>query len=458
MGQKLPDELQGVLSGYTNVTNLGPIGKKAALNLIAASGISQLTSLAGGLVGDSINTYTTNPVQNLNKLAGQSLQDFRSRNGFGTTADSLNRRLDGTAAAIRGSKKAIAYAAASLAPGGAYLVFNLDGAGKTGFGWGSQDSPTALRMDFTAQSNIATKWDRLSSSWKPKNNPLNLATPFRGDRVNAVDFQKSTLDRMYKWKPERDFTGLGFLDKTHETQDFIKFYFTGPRLHNGSQSEIDNIFSDDDIMVFRATITSMEESFQANWNPVQMIGRADSNFHYTSYGRDLSLSFVVAATDRDEMKPIYRKLNALAGYTAPTYDNTTIGLKGPWMRMTVGDLLVQQPVILETLSYTLHDADTTWEINIEDDPEMMQAPHKISVSMQFKVITDYLPEKGGQFYTLAKKNDKWGSKRGNDNWLSDTITAEQAAADRFNPLALLGANAKGWFAKKQAARALKKKK
>jgi hypothetical protein len=98
--------------------------------------------------------------------------------------------------------------------------------------------------------------------------------------------------------------------------------------------------------------------------------------------------------------------------------------------MTIGDLLVQQPVILESLSYTLVDSDTTWEINIENDPGMMQAPHRVSVSMQLKVLTDYLPENGGQFYTLAKQNDKHGSLPGNDNWLSDTTTVTTAIANR----------------------------
>jgi hypothetical protein len=47
--------------------------------------------------------------------------------------------------------------------------------------------------------------------------------------------------------------------------------------------------------------------------------------------------------------------------------------------------------------------DTTWEINIEDDPEMMQAPKKISVSMTLNIVTNELPQKGGKFYTLAKR-------------------------------------------------------
>jgi hypothetical protein len=432
MGQNLPDELKGVLSGYTNVTKLGPLATKAALSLTALSGIPQITQVGSAIAGNNsealggtMQTYTTNPFSNLNKLPWIEMQDFRSRNGFGSVGTALERRFDGTSAITRKSIKSRAYLAASIGLGGAYGVFNLNGFGKTGHGWGSHGAPYALRNDFTAQSNIATSWNILGTgNWLPKINPLNLATPFRGDKVNAVDFGKRSLARLYKWKPENS-TASDFIKKIHDTQDFIKFYFTGPKLHNG------NKFEQDDVMVFRATITTLEESFQAGWTPVQMIGRADPNFHYTSYGRDLSLSFVVAATDRDEMKPIYRKLNALAGYTAPSYDSDTIGLKGPWMRMTIGDLLVQQPVILESLSYTLHDSDTTWEINIEDDPEMMQAPHKVSVSMNLKVITDYLPEKNGQFYTLAKNNDKWGSIQGNDNWLSDTITAASASMKRL---------------------------
>jgi len=460
MGQNLPKDLAGVLSGYTNVTTLGPLATKAALNLTALSGIPQVTQVgtalvsanagAGGALAGTLSTYTTNPFENLNKLPWTSFQDFRSRNGFGSGAAAFARRLDGTSAITRGSKKSIAYLAASVIPGGAYVVFNLDGIGKTGYGWGSHGAPYALRNDFTAQSNIATTWipgeGENPGEWKAKTNPLNFATPFRGDRVNAVDFQQGNLNRIYKWKPDRD---LGFLGSLTDTQDFIKFYFTGPKLYNGSNIESGTGL--DDIMVFRATITTLEESYQAGWTPVQMIGRADPNYHYTSYSRDLSLSFIVAATDRDEMKPIYRKLNALAGYTAPTYDLTNIGLKGPWMRMTIGDLLVQQPVILESLSYTLVDSDTTWEINIEADPEMMQAPHKISVSMNFKVITDYLPEKGGQFYTLAKKNDKYGSKPGNDNWLSDSKSTTTAVLNRIaSPINEVDDS---WFAKLKKSKA-----
>ena len=151
-----------------------------------------------------------------------------------------------------------------------------------------------------------------------------------------------------------------------------------------------------------------------------MIGRADPNYHYTGFSRDVSLSFDIYATDRDELKPIYRKLNALAGYTAPTYNTKSIAMEGPWMRLTIGDLYRQQPIVLTSLSYTFA-VDAPWEINIEDDPAMMQVPLKIGVQCSFNMISDNLPRKGGRFYTLAKSfcpDSTPGT--GNDNWLSDT--------------------------------------
>jgi hypothetical protein len=166
-----------------------------------------------------------------------------------------------------------------------------------------------------------------------------------------------------------------------------------------------------------------------------MIGRADPNYIYGGVTRDLSIDFDIYATDRDELKPIYRKLNALAGYTAPTYDDESIAMEAPWMRITIGDLFVQTPVVLTSLSYT-YAMDAPWEINIEKDPTMMQVPKKISVSCGFNVVSDSLPQKGGRFWALAKQFEESGeAKAGNDNWLSDSkgnIDPEDVKGKRTN--------------------------
>jgi hypothetical protein len=369
------------------------------------------------------NTYDTTPWWSAGIIPA-SMIDFRSAGAklsAGIKQSILTTtRLDGTAAALNGSKRAVLYAALS-ATVGPYIVFGRSAVGAKGKGWGDHGSVTAPKLDFTARSNVNTKWDS-QNGWVATNKTIERLTPFRGDKVNVIDFRKTTIPDAYRWKPKTTSKILGALvDKAGLTSDFIKFYFTGPSIVAGDDNSID------DIIVFRASITTLQESYTAGWTPVQMIGRADPNYHYSSYGRELSLDFSVYATDRDEMKPIYRKLNAIAGYMAPSYSTKTIGLTGPWLRMTIGDLFVQQPVIITSLTYNLTDSDTTWEMNIEDDPEMMQAPHRISVSMGLTVIADWIPEKGGRFYTLAKNFDDNGIPiKGNDNWLSDAYsTTEQ---------------------------------
>lgn len=446
---------------YTNVslkTTANNVFGFASIAGASILGIPQIGQVGEALLDDKSlsGTYTTLPFDKLTTklFPGTNIQtpvlypDFRSRmnidndanvgGGKAALAYLTSRRLDGTSALIRGSVKAGIYAAAAVSPIGPYSIFNLDGAGKTGYGWGQHDNQYAIRKDFTMRSHVAKRWvpgvsqtvefldndiftskktTIASGKFVPTLNPAELATPFRGDRVSVIDFGERKLSDAYLWKPSlfnKDIFGLD-LNKLGLTQDFIKFYFTGPKLQAG------NMLDKDDIIVFRATLTNLADSFDANWTPVNMIGRADPNYIYTGFTRDLSVSFDIYATDRDEMQPIYRKLNALAGYTAPTYDPETIAMEGPWMRITIGDLFNQTPVVLNSVSYDYDVSGAPWEINIENDPNMMQVPFKVSVTLSMNVVSDYLPQKGGRFYTLAKRFAALSGTplSGNDNWLSD---------------------------------------
>lgn len=337
-------------------------------------------------------------------------------------------RKDGAAAALRRgnfSTRAAMYSAATLSPAGAYSLFNLNGNGQFGFGWGDHDNLYAMRSDFTLRSEVSTNWrpsqiQNTQGKFVRSKNALDRVTPFRGDKVNVIDFGRRLLKNAYQWNPSKALdSAASDVPKTSLTKDFIKFFLTGPTL------TANNLFGDvesnktDDIIVFRAILTSLSDSFSPEWTGVKMIGRADSNYQYSGYSRTLSLGFDIVVTDRDEIKPIWRKLNALAGYCAPIYDATSIALVGPWMRITLGDLFHQTPVVMTQLSYT-YDLDHSWEINIEGDNEMFETPRKISVSCDFNVISDTLPQNNGRFFGLAKKyNSKNLSIEGNGNWLSD---------------------------------------
>ena len=435
-----------------------------AANIVGSqTGIPQVAQIGQSFIGRFANnslssTYVTLPMERLVKpLPGLKYADFRSvipiqgsvntksltdsesyknsglfKKPSQLVAAATSRRIDGLAASLRADNwKSAAYAAAAISPVGAYTIFNLDGAGGTGFGWGDHDNPYATRKDFTAMSHVATRWLRTKAlesgkastgGYVASKNALAKITAFRGDKVNVIDFGKRSLAGAYLWKPKSgnklENLANNLSNKLNITQDFIKFFFTGPALYNGG---IDK--TEDDIIVFRAAITALSDSYTANWTPVNMIGRADPNYHYSGFSRDVGLSFDIYATDRDEVKPIYRKLNALAGYTAPTYNPKSIVMEAPWMRLTIGDLYHQQPVVLTSLSYTFA-VDAPWEINLENDTDMMQVPLKIGVQCSFNMVSDYLPRKGGRFYTLAKQFDENSTpKEGNDNWLSDTDSA-----------------------------------
>jgi hypothetical protein len=428
-----------VLRTYTKFPNAGTfynLNSKEGIaesdndvNLLAAG----LTSAGLGVVGNLIsggskkNDYKLLPkdrIEKIQKLPFQ-YQDYRRQIGqFG-----IDTRKDGASAATREfsrkSATAAAYAAASFAPGGAYGIFNLESI----YGFGSYAGyNTPAKQDFTLRSRVATRWqpgagEASPGTWIQTKNPIELATQFRGDKVNVIDFKKAaSTSEIYKWLPDTEFKALNDIIGAippelgvGTTRDFIKFYFTGPKLTANSADS-----KKDEVLVFRAIISSLTDSFSAAWNPVKYIGRADPNYTYQGYGRQFDVNFTVYASSRDELKPMYRKLNYLASYTAPTYSDDTLVMQAPWMRITIGDLLVHQPVVLTSCMYTLVDADTTWETNLVKDPTMMEVPFKVEVSLQFNVITDYLPQKGGRMYTLASEFHSNGEPvDGNNNWLSD---------------------------------------
>ena len=464
-------ELWSPLQAKTTNITLGSLAQKATGFAVGAigslSGIPQVAQIGQSFTNSSENyspksayaVAALNAMKSTNNI-GIQYPDFRARKfpkaGAGTAAALSTKRVDGLAASLRtlldktnpdsgkDSLRSGLYSATSISPYGAYSIFNL----QTLYGWGDHDNLYALRNDFTAQSHVATQWipgtvtdstnksgqfayNQDPGSWAPTKNLLSKATPFRGDKVNVIDFSQQKLKDVYRWLPKpKIFGDVEILDKAGLTSDFIKFFFTGPKLNAGNEDDTD------DIIVFRAVINSISDSFNASWNGSQLIGRGDQNFQYGGFTRNIAIDFTVYATDRDEVKPIWRKLNALAGYTAPEYTKDNIALVAPWMRITIGDLFNQQAVLVNSVNYTLHSADTTWETNIEQDPQMMQTPHKVDVNLTLTPITDWLPQKGGKFYSLAKRFDgKSGLPLpGNDNWLSDTKNNAELSPDQLTEL------------------------
>jgi hypothetical protein len=55
-------------------------------------------------------------------------------------------------------------------------------------------------MSTTEKSQFAYNQD--PGSWAPTKNLLSKATPFRGDKVNVIDFSQRKLKDAYRWLPK----------------------------------------------------------------------------------------------------------------------------------------------------------------------------------------------------------------------------------------------------------------
>lgn len=150
-------------------------------------------------------------------------------------------------------------------------------------------------------------------------------------------------------------------------------------------------------MDFRAYLDSFSDSFTGDWNTTNFVGRAD-NFHtYTNFSRGISFGFKIAASSASELTRIYRKLNLLAGATAPTYVSNSFQ-RGTYTAVTIGDYLIDQLGFIESVDISW-DPDYQWNTEINDEPgnKGKQLPTILDITVNFQPIHMEIPQSGNTF-------------------------------------------------------------
>lgn len=156
--------------------------------------------------------------------------------------------------------------------------------------------------------------------------------------------------------------------------DYVQFYFEVLNTDTGVPS---------DFMQFRSYLDNFEDSYTGNWNQFNYVGRAESFYSYQSFNRSVSVSFKSAAATKQELDPIYEKLNYLASTTAPSYSGQGI-MKGTVVRMTIGNYIYDTPGFLTSVNYSWQNG-YPWEI------EGRQLPHVLNCSLAFTPIHTFTP-------------------------------------------------------------------
>jgi hypothetical protein len=219
------------------------------------------------------------------------------------------------------------------------------------------------------------------------------------DRVNASYIYKSDVT------PGRN----NPLYKTDgEFLDIIPFIIS---ILNNDNQEKNNPGTYRKNMHFRAFIDSFSDSYDANWSPIEYMGRAEKLYKYKGFGRKISMAFTVVAQSREEITAMYDKLNFLASSLAPEYlDSLSSGyMAGNIAYITLGEYIHDQPGIINSLTFDI-PGESPWEIGIDDAGERLpiddirQVPHMIKVTgFNFTPIHKFRPEK------QTFKNDKLGT-------------------------------------------------
>lgn len=161
--------------------------------------------------------------------------------------------------------------------------------------------------------------------------------------TNGVDYINSlgVLDKFSFESKYRDVHG-------QYGADIIKFYFY----------DIVN----QKYVPFNATITSLNETNNAEWTDIKYIGRPDKLYHYAGFTRNLNFNFKVVAHSVKELLPMWKRVNYVSGFTRPArYGGENEYMIPPLIEVTIGDLYKNQPCIFTSITKNVAD-DVTWEI------------------------------------------------------------------------------------------------
>lgn len=150
-------------------------------------------------------------------------------------------------------------------------------------------------------------------------------------------------------------------------------------------------------MHFRAFLGPISDSYNAQWNGFNYLGRGEQFYTYGGFTRQISLSWTVAAQSKQELIPMYKKLNYLASSLAPDYSPNGY-MRGNLVQLTIGGYLYEQPGFITGLTYEMQD-DSPWEIGIgttetPNDSSVKELTQIIRVSgFQFTPIQSFVPRK-----------------------------------------------------------------
>ena len=240
---------------------------------------------------------------------------------------------------------------------------------------------------------------------------VNIGNPGQRSDKSYADYSLGVLNKSDKKSAYASF-GIndGGLDKINSLPIYRSKAVTTDDVVNDFVNFRIAVIDNDDpnfktFMHFRAFLGPISDNYNATWNPVQYLGRGEQFYTYGGFTRQLSLSWTVAAQSKQELIPMYKKLNYLASTLTPNYSADGY-MRGNLVQLTIGGYLYEQPGFITSLTYQMEE-DSPWEIgigtsttNVEGDPTVKELCQIIRVTgFSFTPIHNFIPQK--QILTFA---------------------------------------------------------
>lgn len=155
------------------------------------------------------------------------------------------------------------------------------------------------------------------------------------------------------------------LDGLHEDADYIKFRIVVPGVFNQGIN-------------FRAFIEDINHSSRGQYEEVRYVGRPERFITYKGMNRSMTISMFLVAFSDQELTTIWTRANMLNKLTFPI-DASGGFMTPPIARLTIGNVIVNQPGYVENVDMRLQDIP--WDIDRE-------LPQAIKLNLTYNIIEE----------------------------------------------------------------------
>jgi hypothetical protein len=235
--------------------------------------------------------------------------------------------------------------------------------------------PNPLGLDYNNKKvNIASRIGVGNPGARKDRSSINTVFKDGQDKVNMIPLYTDATNPFE--------TSAYGAKGTGDTRDLIKFAF---EVIDNNFTILDTGYFDKkknpikDVVTtkvhFRAFLTNFSDNHSADWSSKKYMGRGENFYTYQGFDREVSFQFKVAAQSKQEMLPLYQKLNYIVSSLYPDYNSDGF-MRGNLHKLTIGEYFYRTPGVITSMNITVDD-NYPWEIKFTE-PEVSSSLNKTS--------------------------------------------------------------------------------